>query len=255
MRRPQERGLSIWNEPEMLAGSPWQMMRRMQEDMDRLFGQFFGGPAGSPGGGMTPASQQGAMQQWAPSVDISQNEREWCIEAELPGVNKDDIDVQVQDHHLILSAAMRRESGTPEGEGDQRQYHHRERRYGYFQRVIPLPENVSEDQISCQFRNGVLEVHVPKAQQAQPRARRIQVMDVPAETAGGRTRSQAEIGMTREGPGQVGERDGDLKAQTPGMDASPRGAQNAAEEEEEPAMAGAKGGTKSNSRSRKKAAS
>jgi HSP20 family protein len=112
------------------------------------------------------------MQQWRPSVDISQNNQEWCVEAELPGVNKDDIDVQVHDHHLILRAEMRKEQ--PE-EGEGRQYHHRERRYGFFERVLPLPENVDEEHIACDFKDGVLTLHLPKLEQAKQEARRIPI--------------------------------------------------------------------------------
>lgn len=204
------------NDLSLTSASPWQMMRRMQEDMDRLFGQFFEDTSGSTGvAGFGSPSLQGAPQ-WAPSVDISQTNREWCIEADLPGVSKDQIEVSVQDRHLVLSAQMRQESDQgPDGsgEGDQRQYHRRERRYGYFQRVIPLPENIDERNIRCEFKSGVLTVHVPKTQQAQQGPRRIPVYDVehlPSETASGRQRSEQELEMT--------------------------------EDQEEPAMAGAKGG-------------
>lgn len=179
-----------WSTDSFFGGaSPWQMMRRMQEDMDQLFSRFFGA---QPGGIMP------APAQWAPSVDISSNDKEFCLEADLPGVKKDDIEVTVQDHHLMLRAEMRQEEEARDGE---RQYHRRERRYGMFQRVIPLPENVDEDRITCEFRNGVLAVHVPKSAQAQQAARRIPVQDpeqIPSETAGGRMRSRSELDMTED---------------------------------------------------------
>jgi len=233
VRRDQERGLAPWGESsprgyplapaEFFGGSPWQVMRRMQEDMDRLFSQLFSG------GGVefTPAT---AGQQWAPSVDISQTDGEWCIEADLPGVDRDSIDVQVQQGHLILRAEMRQQQrpegtrqpqgdGGQQGAGEQRQYQRQERRYGFLERVLPLPENVDEENIRCEFRNGVLTVHLPRTAEARQQARRIPVTDadrLPSETAAGRTRSAAELSMT-EGAGER-------------------------EEEEEPAAAGAKGG-------------
>lgn len=222
-RRSQDWELNPWSEARMMrpgslfGASPWQMMRRMQEDMDHLFEQLVGG-SGSSGLATSGAEGQGSMAQWSPSVDISQSDREWCIEADLPGVDKEAIDVQVRDHHLILSAEMRDDRQPQESSGDQRQYHRRERRYGYFQRVIPLPQNVREDDISCDFRNGVLTVHLPKADSKEPGARRIPVYsadDLPSETAAGRRRSQQEMEMT-----EMGSMDGD----------------------EEHAMAGAKGG-------------
>src|SRR5437899_2387180 len=94
-RREREQFLSPWRQGDwpgssFFSGSPWQMMRRMQEDMDRVFSQFFGSqdlPA-------VPEQFRGqaGLQSWAPSVDVSQTDREWCIEVDLPGVKKDDIE-------------------------------------------------------------------------------------------------------------------------------------------------------------------
>jgi len=180
-----ESGGSSW-----FDASPWQMMRRMQEDMDRVFGQFLSGQGGQ--------REAGNRTSWAPSVDVSESDREWCIEAELPGVNKDQIEVHVQNHQLIVRAEMR-DQQEQQPEGDQRRYHYRERRYGFFQRAFPLPENITEDDISCEFRNGVLTVHVPKRELSQPQGRRVPIQDVdklPSETAGGRMRSPEELLMT-----------------------------------------------------------
>src|SRR5438094_10614865 len=94
-----------WGGPaSVFGGSPWQMMRRMQEDMDRLFSQFFGGTSSL---GVMPTF----AAEWSPSMDVSENDREWCVEAELPGVNRDDIEVDVHDGHLILRAEMRQPAG------------------------------------------------------------------------------------------------------------------------------------------------
>lgn len=155
--------------PASLTGSPWQMMRRMQEEMDRLFRPFFG--AGEEDGLLSPAGSQ-----WGPSMDISESENEWCIEADLPGVNKDDVHVEVRNQHLIIKAETRQPAEAEE-KGEGRRYYRRERRYGYFERVLPLPENVDEEQISCDFTNGVLAVHVPKSESARQPARRIPVGD------------------------------------------------------------------------------
>lgn len=171
VRRETEWGISPLFErdflaPEsLLAGNPWQMMRRMQEDMDRMFGQFVGG-TGAPGA-------QG-LQQWQPSVDISQNDREWRIEADLPGVKKEDIDVQVRDNQLCLSAQLRQEEESRPEEGG-RQYYQRQRRSGYFARSFTLPQNADEENISCEFRDGVLTLSIPKSTQTPQRGRRIQI--------------------------------------------------------------------------------
>lgn len=193
--------------------SPWQMMRRMQEDMDRVFGQFLSGPSG-PG-------QTGNRSAWAPSVDVSETDREWCIEAELPGVSKDQIDVHVQNHQLIVRAEMR-DQQEQQPEGDARRYHYRERRYGFFQRAFPLPENITEEDIACEFRNGVLTVHVPKRERTQPQGRRVPIQDVdtlPSETAGGRMRSPEELLMT--GGPEITRREAELAGAKGGEAPSP----------------------------------
>jgi len=176
------------------------MMRRMQEDLDRMFGELFGGEAGT--GAAAAAGETGL--RWAPQMDVSESDREWCVEAELPGVDRNDIHVQLENHHLVLRAETRQETGSPSNGEAERQYHHRERRYGYFQRVIPLPENVNEEQVSCEFRDGVLTVHLPKTQQGRTAARRVPIQEVenlPSETAGGRMRSEAELEMTEDEEG------------------------------------------------------
>lgn len=179
VRREQDWGLSPWSETDWFSpahfftASPWQVMRRMQEDMDRLFSEFVG-----PG-----AQHAGQVRHWAPSVDVSQTEGEWLIEADLPGVNKDHVDVQVRNHHLVIRAEIREEKG-PETETNQdRQYQRRERRYGRFERVLALPQNVDEEQIHCEFRDGVLKVHVPKVAEAQSQGRRIPIGEGRPEAA------------------------------------------------------------------------
>jgi len=89
----------------ILAVSPWQMMRRMQEDMDRIFGQFMGNGGISP----VPAGARLAVRRLAPSMDISEDSKEWRIEVDLPGVKPDDMDIRLQDHHLTLRAEIRPE--------------------------------------------------------------------------------------------------------------------------------------------------
>jgi HSP20 family protein len=195
-------------------------MRRMQEDMDRIFSQFFGGEGDF--GELQRAGQAG-LQQWAPSVDFSRAENEYRIEAELPGVRPEDVDVQVRDNHLILRAEMRSEEGEPRGgagQGDagqqreqqgqgsrgERQYLHRERRYGFFQRVIPLPEDAEEEGISCEFENGVLTVHLPRSARSRQEGRRIPV------TAGS---TRSERGNGRAGnrePALAGSKGGEATA-------------------------------------------
>jgi HSP20 family protein len=191
------------------------MVRGMQEDMDRVVSQFLGGSAG-PGGPPATTGQQGT-QTWAPSVDISQNDKEWCIEADLPGVKKEDVNVEVRAGYLVLGAKMRQgiePQGQQEGYqgqqqqgqgGQQRQHTHRERRYGSFQRVLTLPDNLDEEKINCEFQNGVLTVHVPKMEQRTPQPRRIPVGDGSEQTNGHSQRAEPAVAGVKGGGGSSAE--------------------------------------------------
>jgi len=219
IRREQGRGLSPWSESGFLSpasifsGSPWQMMRRMQDDMDRMFSQFFGGDVY----GNAPA----AREQWSPSMDVSQTDREWLVEVELPGVRREDIETQIQDHHLVIRAQMRQEDASPSGQAQdqqaqgrqaqgqqseaqgQRQYYHRERRFGFFQRVLPLPENVVEENVRCEFRDGVLRIHLPKLEQVSGRGRRIPIGEGSERTYAGAKGGEVSAGEQSAQPQQA----------------------------------------------------
>jgi HSP20 family protein len=191
---------SFWSPSTLFSSSPWQMMRRIQEDMDGLFGQFFGGRGGSM---LAPATEEFGATRWAPRMDVCETDKEWLVEAELPGVKPDNIHVEIQDHHLMLRAEMRDEQAQPaEGQaqpGDggraetqregQRRYAYRERRYGFFERVLPLPENVDEQNARCEYRDGVLTIHLPKTEQTRPRGQRIPIESHAPQGQKGQARS------------------------------------------------------------------
>jgi HSP20 family protein len=139
------------------------MFRRMQEDMDRMFSQFFGGEREGVGG-------FGGLQSWAPSVDMSETENEFVIRADVPGVEPEDLEVLCTDDRLIIRGETRREEESRE-QGRIRS----ERRYGRLERVLPLPGEVKQDQIQASFRNGVLELRLPKTEESRRRTRRIPI--------------------------------------------------------------------------------
>jgi len=207
-RRGQQQSLSpfggiddLFSPSAFFSQSPWQMMRRMQEDMDRLFGQMVGQ---SQSGTLSQAGGAGGMAiaAWAPHIDVSETDQEFHIEADLPGVRQEDINIQVQDGMLILSARMQQgqepsqgqesQQGTDGQKGQdgqngqaqaqpsqpqsqQRQYHQRERRFGYFERLMSLPPSVDEENIQADFRDGVLTLRLPKMQQLGQQGRRIPI--------------------------------------------------------------------------------
>ena len=134
-------------------------------EMDRLFGEMFGG-LGRRSGGQQRA--QGAAE-WAPAIDVVQEDGDLVVRAELPGVKLEDVEMTV--HQGVLTISGKREEQREEERGG---YLVRERRSGSFRRSLQLPEGVDEDSIRARFENGVLEVSIQGAAVAQG-PKRIQV--------------------------------------------------------------------------------
>ena len=136
--------------------SPFHFMRRMTEEMDRVFDRVFGDFGGSRrGGGASDFGDAHTPQQalWSPRIEAFQNDSRFVVRAELPGLNKDDINVNVTDQAIILEGQRKAEQeNTREG------FYHTERFYGSFYRAIPLPEGTITDSAEAQFKDGVLEV-------------------------------------------------------------------------------------------------
>lgn len=128
--------------------SPFRGFRDMQSEMDRLFGQAFGRTAMSAGGA-----------EWSPAMDVVTEEGDLKIRAELPGVKREDVNVDFHNGVLTVSGERKEEEEKKSGSG----YLIRERRYGSFRRSMALPEGVQENDIKASFSDGVLEVNVKAA--------------------------------------------------------------------------------------------
>ena len=124
---------------------PFEEMRSMQREMDRLFDRFLGGEL--------PTGHKG---MWAPSVESYMKDGKLVFRAELPGVDAKDLDVSITDRELIIKGERKHEKDTKE-----ENYVYREISYGTFERHFVLPEGVKTDELKAKFANGVLEVTVP----------------------------------------------------------------------------------------------
>lgn len=124
--------------------NPFSLMRRMTEEMDRVFGD----------GGQEREGNRGIF--WAPAVEVSQREGNYVVRAELPGLKPEDVKLEIENDSLVLQGERKCER-EKEGGG----VHRTEIRYGRFYRSIPLPEGVNGEQARAKFENGVLEVTVP----------------------------------------------------------------------------------------------
>jgi len=141
---------------------PFQDLVSLQERMNRLFEQTLDHSRGEREGMVAGA--------WAPAVDIYETPDSIVLQAELPGLSKEDIDIQVRDSVLILKGERRSEKEVKEGN-----YLRVERAYGGFQRAFTLPAAVQADKIRAVFKDGVLDVNIPKAEEAKPKQIKIDV--------------------------------------------------------------------------------
>ena len=166
---------------------PFRDLRTLQEEVNRLFSTNLTRGFGEEGIG------RGA---WNPSIDIYENKDQIVLEAELPGMNPDDVELTVENNVITLRGERQFEK-----KDDADNYHRVERSYGSFTRSFTLPQTVSAEGANAEYKNGVLRVTLPKREETK--ARRIQVsgesgassqktIEAKAESAG--VKSQAASG-------------------------------------------------------------
>jgi HSP20 family protein len=157
---------------ELMRMSPFTLIRRFSEEMDRMFEDFgFGGNLSAPQAGGGGLEQRGGFGQgfFAPQVEVFEREGQLVVRADLPGVTKDDVRVEVTDEGLLLEGERRYEHQENRGG-----VYRSERSYGTFRRLIPLPEGVNPEDAHAQFQNGVLEITM-QAPRRQSRGRQIEI--------------------------------------------------------------------------------
>src|SRR6476620_6947494 len=164
--------------------SPFALMRRFSEDVDRMFSAFGFGTFGNFGAmnrqldrmgrtrGMLGAS--GGMTTISPSVNVFTRGDDLVVSADLPGIKPEDVHVDIEGNNLVIQG----ESSTRnENKGD-RGYWYSESSYGSFYRSIPLPPGTPSEQATAQYNNGVLEVTLPGAARSVQQPRRIPIQGV-----------------------------------------------------------------------------
>jgi HSP20 family protein len=142
----------------LVRWEPFREFAALQNEMSRLIN----GWAGSEGVG------DGGSRPWIPSADVWETDSEVVYAFDLPGIPEDKISVEVEDGSLTVTGERERTEKT-----DDDRFYRFERRFGSFTRTIGLPQGVKEDAIEADYRDGVLEIRVPKPEQAKPR--RIQI--------------------------------------------------------------------------------
>jgi HSP20 family protein len=137
---------------------PWSPFREI-EDLEQRMSQFMDWPSLSLARRFLVEGME-----WSPVVDMYEKENQYIVKAEIPGMKEEDIAVSISDNTLYIKGERKDETATEE-EG----YHFTERSYGKFFRAITLPLNLSAKDIKADYENGVLEVRIPKAEEAKPR--------------------------------------------------------------------------------------
>jgi HSP20 family protein len=140
---------------------PWKDLALVQEKMNRLFEDTIARRGREEGLGAA---------MWAPDVDIYETENEIVVKAEVPGVDKEQIAIEVKDGVLTLRGERKFEKEVKE-----ENYHRMERSYGGFMRSFSVPSSVDADRIGARLKDGVLEVKLPKADKAKPRQIKVDV--------------------------------------------------------------------------------
>jgi HSP20 family protein len=142
-------------------------LREMEEATLNRFNRFMGGFPNRIGSGEIHSL---TVADWSPEVDISQDEHEYLLKADLPEIKKDDVKVIVENGILCVSGERKSEK-----EGQKRKFHRIERAYGNFQRSFTLPEDADSTKVTAEFRDGVLKVHLPTTATARSKAIQVKV--------------------------------------------------------------------------------
>jgi HSP20 family protein len=147
--------LTRWQKPEMSVWSPFQHLSMLRDQIDRLFD--------SPLDALTSSSQQ-FLSGWLPTIDLFEERDHLVLKAELPGMKKEDIDIQLHGDVLTLSGERKEEEKFEKADT-----YRAERFLGRFQRTLTLPVAVNADKVQASYKDGVLTVTLPKVEQAKPK--------------------------------------------------------------------------------------
>jgi len=135
----------------------WPSLGRLadlREEIDRFFE--------SPLNGLSRATQ--FLGEWAPTLDVFEDKESFVVNAELPGMKREEIDVSLHDGSLIISGERKSETKKEDA-----QTHHTERFYGRFQRTVALPKSIAADKVKADYKDGILTVTLPKTEEAKPK--------------------------------------------------------------------------------------
>lgn len=158
IKRSPNRELTPWNR-EYPA---FRGLQSLQQDMNRIFDEFFRGDL--------LANDSLFARDWNPAVDILENNDQFVLKAEIPGMTKDDVKITLENNVLTIRGEKKNETEKKEGD-----FHRIERSYGSFERSFTVPGTIKVNEIDAQYKDGVLTLTLPKAEEAKPKSIEVKV--------------------------------------------------------------------------------
>jgi HSP20 family protein len=145
----------------LIRWDPFDDLASLRESMDKLFDELF-----------TRRPRGQAEVAWAPAVEVFETDNDVMVRAELPGIDPKNVEITVTQDTLTLKGEAKADR-----EDKARNYYRRELRYGSFLRSIQLPSDVKGDQATASYKNGILEIRVPKSERAKPKSVKVEVAE------------------------------------------------------------------------------
>lgn len=164
-RRNEEKGTIARHDPAGL-GTPFSLMRRLSDDMERMFEDTLSARRFP----RVFRALEFPEARWAPDIEAFERKGEFVVRAELPGLTKDNVKVEVSDGELVIQGERKEEK-----EQREKGYYASERSYGAFYRAIPLPEGVKADEAKATFKEGVLEIAMPAGKLPEKHGRQLDI--------------------------------------------------------------------------------
>lgn len=139
---------------------PGRHIMNLKEDIDRFYDEFFGGVE----------EERPSAGRFNPPVSIEETEKEYILTAELPGLDKDDVQITYQNDQMIISGEKKEPEASKSGA-----FHRQERRFGAFNRSFTISKKIKADKIDAGFKNGLLTMIMPKAEEARAKEIKINI--------------------------------------------------------------------------------
>jgi len=158
---------AIYGDPFFGIVPSFRDMRRELRRMDRELNRVLSSEDNS---NSSSSSTNEAVVMWSPTCDVTETDKEVIVHADLPGVPKENINIEVKDNVLTISGERKQENRT-----ENEKWHRIERTYGRFSRSMAVPEGINQENIRAKFENGVLQVSFPKPQEVNKEPKKITI--------------------------------------------------------------------------------